>query len=59
MLKLMRRSGDRILIGDDIVIHVHQIERGQVSIGIDAPKEVVILRAEIADQYKHSNKGNR
>lgn len=58
MLKLMRKSGERILIGDDIVIHFHRFERGQVSVGIEAPKEVLILRAELADDYAH-DKGNK
>ena len=60
MLKLMRKSGEQILIGDDIVIHFHRFnrERGQVSVGIEAPKEVLILRGELAEGYVH-NKGNK
>ena len=46
MLVLGRRIGERILIGDDIVIVVTDINfaSGRVSLGIEAPKETAILR---------------
>lgn len=46
MLCLARRKGESIKIGDDITIVIIDI-RGQVKIGIDAPKDVVILRSEL------------
>lgn len=50
MLVLTRREGEALLIGDNIKLTVVSISRSQVKIGIDAPKEVVILREEIADR---------
>jgi len=47
MLILTRRAGQRILIGDDIVVSVLELEGSRVKIGIDAPSGVVILREEI------------
>ena len=44
MLILGRRIGERILIGDDIVVVVTNITGGRVELGIEAPKEVSILR---------------
>lgn len=50
MLTLSRSVGQRIIIGTGeraIVVTVTQIERGKVGIGIQAPKDVVILREEL------------
>lgn len=50
MLVLTRNSREAILIGDDIKIHILSVRNGQVRLGIAAPKEVKILRSEIATQ---------
>ncbi len=49
MLILTRRSNERIFIGDDIVLSVLAIEGNRVKLGIDAPKDVSILREEIRE----------
>jgi len=49
MLILTRRSNERILIGDDIVLVVLGIENNRVKLGIEAPANVTILREEIVD----------
>ena len=54
MLVLGRRAGQRIMIGDDIIISVEEAHGGAARIGIKAPKETKILREEliIKDQEK-------
>lgn len=47
MLVLTRRTSETIRIGDNIVIRVNQVGRQQVSLGIEAPPEVSILRGEL------------
>lgn len=47
MLVLGRKVDESILIGDDVRIVVVSVERGQVRLGIDAPKHVVVLREEL------------
>jgi carbon storage regulator len=47
MLVLGRRPGEKIAIGENVVITVCDILRGKVRIGIDAPKDVVIRREEV------------
>ena len=42
MLILSRRAGERIVIGDDIVVTVVEAGRDQVRIGIDAPRHVSV-----------------
>lgn len=44
MLVLSRKEDGRIYIGDDIVLTVIDVKGGRVRIGIDAPKEVKVLR---------------
>jgi carbon storage regulator len=48
MLVLSRKLGEKILIGDDIVLTVVKIDRNQIRLGIDAPSDVAIYREEIA-----------
>ena len=47
MLVLSRKSGERILIGDDIRITVIRIGPNSVRIGIDAPGTMNIVREEL------------
>jgi len=47
MMIMRRREGEKILIGDDIVIHIAQIGRNRVRIGIEAPRHVTIQAEEI------------
>ena len=47
MLVLSRKSDESIHIGCDIVVKVLRIGRGRVAIGIEAPREVSILRGEL------------
>jgi carbon storage regulator len=47
MLVISRKRGDRILVGDDIVIEVADIRGDKVRIGISAPKDVPVHREEV------------
>ena len=55
MLVLTRRAEEKIKIGDNIVISILGIEGANVKIGIDAPKEVTILRMEVFEQIQKEN----
>lgn len=55
MLVLARKEDESIVIGDGITIKVISIEKGIVKIGIDAPKEVSIMRSELLEDVKESN----
>jgi carbon storage regulator len=48
MLVLSRKLGEKIVIGDNIVITVVKIDRNQIRIGIEAPQDVPVYREEIA-----------
>jgi len=47
MLVLSRKEGEKLVIGDDIVITVNRIAGHRVSIGIEAPPHVPITRGEL------------
>ncbi|MCQ6278696.1 carbon storage regulator CsrA [Bacillus sp. EB600] len=55
MLVLTRKNGETIKIGDDIEITIVSAKNDQVKIGINAPKNVEILRKEIYDQILTEN----
>ncbi len=55
MLILGRKEKETIIIGNDIVISVENITRTMIKIGIDAPKDVMILRGELKDKIVESN----
>ncbi|KAD3456133.1 carbon storage regulator CsrA [Arthrobacter yangruifuii] len=55
MLVLTRKSGEQILIGDDIVITVLDSRGDGVRIGIDAPRGVKIQRQEVLRAVEEAN----
>lgn len=52
MLILTRKLDEEIKIGSEISIKVLSISEGQVKLGIDAPNNVEIFRAEIYQKIK-------
>ena len=47
MLVLTRKIGERIRIGDDITLVVTKMAGNRVTLGIEAPKDVRIVRGEL------------
>ncbi len=50
MLVLTRKLMERLFIGDDICVTVVRLESGQVRLGIEAPREVPVVRAELVPE---------
>ncbi len=48
MLVLSRKLGERIVIGDRIIVTVVKLDHGQVRLGIEAPREIAVFSEEIA-----------
>jgi len=55
MLILARKSGESIKIGDNITLEIISVTGNTVKVGIEAPKEISILRKELYDMIKNEN----
>lgn len=49
MLVISRKAGESILISDQIKVTVLSLSSDKVTIGIDAPKDIRIIREELAE----------
>jgi len=49
MLVLSRKTGQRIMIGDAIVITVVRVGNDNVRVGVEAPNDINIIREELKD----------
>src|SRR3954470_11777051 len=47
MLVLTRKLMEKLYIGNEITVTVVRLEGGQVRLGIDAPKEIAVVRGEL------------
>jgi carbon storage regulator len=52
MLVLSRKSGERILIGDNVTVTVVRIGPNNVRLGIEAPRELNIVREELCIDFE-------
>lgn len=52
MLVLSRKVGESIQIGDNIFVSVVEVKGGRVRLSFDAPKDVKIIREELAPQVQ-------
>jgi carbon storage regulator len=55
MLALTRKAGERIVIGEDIVITVVGVKGETVRLSIEAPREIKVYRGEIYDAIAAEN----
>jgi len=55
MLVLARKLNESIMIGDNVVVKVISIDKGVVKLGIEAPREISIIRNELIEDVKKSN----
>ena len=55
MLILSRLEGQVILIGDTIRVTIVEVRGDKVRVGIDAPRDVPVLRAELLEQTQEGS----
>lgn len=55
MLILTRKVGESIIIGDDIEVKVIETGKNNIRIGIQAPKEISVLRQEVYESIQQTN----
>lgn len=54
MLVLTRKLGEKVVIGDDIVVSVVKLDGKRVRLGIDAPSDIRVIRGEAVDRPARS-----
>ena len=59
MLILSRRVGESLIIDQDVKVHVLGVSGNQISIGIEAPKEVTVHRDEVYKRIKNANASDK
>lgn len=57
MLVLSRKPGERILIGDDVTVTIVRIGPNTVRLGIDAPRDMNIVREELCHRGEPASAG--
>ena len=55
MLVLARKLDESIVLDDNIIIKIISIDKGVVKIGIDAPKNISIVRSELLKDVEDAN----
>ncbi len=58
MLIITRRAGQKIMLGDDVTVHVMEIVGNSVRIGVEAPKSLPVYREEIWAAVKEENQAS-
>lgn len=56
MLIITRRPGEKIMVGDDVVVEIIEVNGSSVRIGIAAPKAIPVYREEIWEAVKAENR---
>lgn len=52
MLKLTRKVGETVMIGDNVTVAIIGVKGNQIRIGINAPKDVPVHRKEIYERIR-------
>ena len=52
MLVLSRKVGEKLVIGGNITVVINRVAGNRVTIGIEAPDDVRIVRGEINDESR-------
>ena len=55
MLNITRKVGEKIIIGEDVVLEVMEVSGSSVRIGIQAPRSVPVYREEIWEAVRAEN----
>jgi carbon storage regulator len=54
MLILTRKTGQGFTVGNDITVTITEVSGDKVRVGIDAPREVKVLRSELTETVEQN-----
>lgn len=54
MLVITRKSAESFTIGDNVKVNILEINGEKVKIGIDAPKDIIIMRSEVLETIRNN-----
>ncbi|MDQ8045492.1 MAG: carbon storage regulator CsrA [Solirubrobacteraceae bacterium] len=55
MLNITRKVGEKIVIGEDVILEVMEVSGSSVRLGIQAPRSVPVYREEIWEAVRAEN----
>lgn len=58
MLILTRKLGESIILGDNVEIKVLEVSETRVKLGIDAPRELKVVRKEVLSTIEENKKAS-
>jgi carbon storage regulator len=56
MLVLTRKPTQKIRIADNITLTIVRVQDGEVKIGIDAPREIPVMRQEVFNRQQNAKR---
>ncbi|MDH5298237.1 MAG: carbon storage regulator CsrA [Desulfobulbaceae bacterium] len=56
MLILARKTGEAIVINDNVTVRIIEIKGGQVKLGVEAPRQIAIHREEVLIRILEENR---
>ncbi len=59
MLVLSRRTGEKIVITDEIIVQVLEVRGDRVRIGVQAPGDIPVDRAEVHERRREPHNRER
>jgi carbon storage regulator len=59
MLVLTRKVGEKVVIGNGVTVTIVEVTGNKIRVGIEAPDDVCILRAELACWQNLPARGDR
>ena len=56
MLVLSRKLNQSIMVGENVRIVIVAVDRDQVKLGIEAPRDIAVHRSEVFEEIQRSNR---
>jgi carbon storage regulator len=58
MLVISRKVGEKLRVGDSITFTILSVSGDKVAVGIDAPREIAILRGELVETIESNRESS-